>query len=375
MVGSTRPVGQPARRGGRQRRAAQPVEVAAPWLAGRSVQSIRVSHDGARIAVVSADATGTRVEVAGIVRDAKDLPTGLSEPVRVGAPIKQASQVVWADETLLAVLGSDGTDAAASVHLVAVGGGTTPLTPVPGTVAVSAGNGERSVQVLTKDGTLFGRSRSGPSGRSGSRASTYRRSRLNPAGVPGLNGAGTGTSPRGRPAVLLGRPCTGRATAGRSTSHPDPPRRGRPAWHSPSMHPSPRSSPSAGTRRVRGPADPSAEGPDLPGRAARSAGRPGGRPAITDPTRRADRVPRLRDDGHRALPGLCAAAGRALEPSRGRRPRLDRLDGTTPLPVWALAPYAAAPRRGRGVEGQGRVDLTRHLDGVTRRAGRASRPR
>ncbi|OCI31682.1 LpqB family beta-propeller domain-containing protein [Oerskovia enterophila] len=139
-----------------------PVEVAVPWLAGRSVQSIRVAHDGARIAVVSSDALGaTRVDVAGIVRDEKDVPTALSEPFRVGAPIRSASQVVWADETLLAVLGTDEAETSPAVHLVAVGGDTIRLSPVAGATAISAGDGERTVQVLTEDGTLFGRSRSG----------------------------------------------------------------------------------------------------------------------------------------------------------------------------------------------------------------------
>ncbi|MFF3063263.1 LpqB family beta-propeller domain-containing protein [Oerskovia sp. NPDC057915] len=141
--------------------AGEPVAVAAPWLAGRTVQSIRVAHDGARIAVVSSDGASTRVDVAGIVRDDKDVPTGLSEPFRVGAPITSASQVVWADETTLAVLGTDDTEAAPTVHLVLVGGETTRLSPVAGATAISAGDGDRTVQVLTQDGTLFGRSRSG----------------------------------------------------------------------------------------------------------------------------------------------------------------------------------------------------------------------
>ncbi|MFF2621495.1 LpqB family beta-propeller domain-containing protein [Oerskovia jenensis] len=141
--------------------AGDPVTVEASWLAGRTVQSIRVAHDGARIAVVSSDGLSTRVDVAGIVRDEKDVPTGLSEPFRVGAPITSASQVVWADETTLAVLGTDDTEAAPTVHLVLVGGETTRLSPVAGATAISAGDGDRTVQVLTQDGTLFGRSRSG----------------------------------------------------------------------------------------------------------------------------------------------------------------------------------------------------------------------
>lgn len=45
-------------------------------------------------------------------------------------------------------------------------------------------------------------------------------------------------------------------------------------------------------------------------------------------------------------------------------PRLDRLDGTAPLPVWAVAPYAG-PVRGIVVawKDRGRLDLTRALTG------------
>jgi hypothetical protein len=138
-----------------------PVSVPAAWLAGRTVRSIRVAPDGARIAVVSTDGVSTKVDVAGIVRDDKGVPTTLSEPFRVGAPITSASQLVWADETTLAILGTDDTEVATAVHLVRVGGGTTRLPPVPDATAISAGDGERSVQVLAQDGTLYGRSRSG----------------------------------------------------------------------------------------------------------------------------------------------------------------------------------------------------------------------
>ncbi|MGC5167068.1 ComF family protein [Luteimicrobium sp. DT211] len=76
---------------------------------------------------------------------------------------------------------------------------------------------------------------------------------------------------------------------------------------------------------------------------------------------------------------LCGACGALL--GRPRRcedgaPRLDRLDGRPPLPVWALAPYAG-PVRGLVVawKDRGRADLARPLgDAVERAASELARP-
>lgn len=72
----------------------------------------------------------------------------------------------------------------------------------------------------------------------------------------------------------------------------------------------------------------------------------------------------------------CLAPLRA--PLRRREPdapRLDRLDGVAPLPVWAPAPYTG-PVRGVVVawKDRGRVDLDRPLADVARRAGTALGP-
>lgn len=73
---------------------------------------------------------------------------------------------------------------------------------------------------------------------------------------------------------------------------------------------------------------------------------------------------------------LCAACAAALRgpPRRceGAAPRLDRLDGVPPLPVWAAAPYAG-PVRGVVLawKDHGRLDLSRVLAGTARRTGAA----
>lgn len=130
-------------------------EVAAPWLAGRTVMSLRVAPDGARIAVVSATGTGVQVHVAGILRGEEGLPTELSEPVRVGQPIVAATQVVWVDRTTLGVLGRSSGDTAPVVHLVPVGGPTSKASPLEDAVSLASGTGIGTMLLGTSEGSLY----------------------------------------------------------------------------------------------------------------------------------------------------------------------------------------------------------------------------
>ncbi|MBX9247029.1 hypothetical protein ICW40_19750, partial [Actinotalea ferrariae] len=76
---------------------------------------------------------------------------------------------------------------------------------------------------------------------------------------------------------------------------------------------------------------------------------------------------------------LCGACASALDRAPWRcetgAPRLDRLDGTAPLPVWATAVYAG-PVRGVVLawKDHGRLDLSRVLAASARRAGAALGP-
>jgi hypothetical protein len=131
--------------------------VAVPWLDGRTVMSLRVAPDGARVAVVSEAAGGSQVHVAGIVRDGDGRPTELSEAVRVGQPIASATQVTWVDRALLGVLGRTADETAAVVQLVPVGGRSRPTSPVENAVALASGTGVGTMLVATSDGKLYAR--------------------------------------------------------------------------------------------------------------------------------------------------------------------------------------------------------------------------
>lgn len=139
-----------------------PYPVTAEWLENRSVTGVRVAPDGARVAVLSTGSDGPRVDVAGILRDGDQVPTGLSDPVRVGAPVQDPEQVVWVDETSLAVVGTD-ADGDRGVNLTGVGGlaGQAGLTRQVTTIgqvqSVAAGGSESSLLVLGADGALHAR--------------------------------------------------------------------------------------------------------------------------------------------------------------------------------------------------------------------------
>lgn len=137
-------------------------EIDVDWLDSRSVRSVRVSPEGARVAVVSAGPSGRLVHVAGIQRDADGVPTGLSAPVQVGASVGQVDLAVWQEEAVLALLGAE-EDGDRAVFLAGVGGqpGTgglsRALTGIAGPQWVTASVGSGALLVLDGDGSLFSR--------------------------------------------------------------------------------------------------------------------------------------------------------------------------------------------------------------------------
>lgn len=133
-------------------------------LAGTPVDlpviSLAVSRDGSRVALVH-EGSDQRpaVDVATILRDTTGTgrPQRLGSSFQVGFSMTDASQVEWMDESTLAVLGLSGSLVAPTVHLVPVGGQTTALPLVDGTVSIAAGRGDRALYLVDTDGTLLWR--------------------------------------------------------------------------------------------------------------------------------------------------------------------------------------------------------------------------
>ncbi|MDM7853988.1 LpqB family beta-propeller domain-containing protein [Cellulomonas alba] len=133
------------------RAGAAPVTIRADWLAGRTVRSLRVAADGARVAIVSHGADGVRVDVAGVTRDDHGVPRQLGVPTRAGTTLTDATQVTWVDEATLGVLGQSDGSTSPYVNLVPVAGPTTVLPQIADVVDLAGGP---SLVVATKDGTL-----------------------------------------------------------------------------------------------------------------------------------------------------------------------------------------------------------------------------
>lgn len=130
-----------------------------PALAGMTVRALRVSRDGARLALIVDSDGSVQVMVHAITIDADGTPTGIGPGVRAGRELSDASDVVWVDETQLGVLGV--SQANQTVHVVEVGGPTTALPSVPDTVRIASGRGVRDLYLATEDGALYGRSGNG----------------------------------------------------------------------------------------------------------------------------------------------------------------------------------------------------------------------
>ena len=138
------------------------VTVAADWLDGRSLESIRVSHDGARIAIVSSLGEESRIDVAAIVRDDSGVPVRLSdEALAIGASVPAATQVVWVDESTVGVLARGVSSGIATFYEVPLSGRSAALSGVDDTVWIAAGKGLRSVYVATSEGELLSRATTG----------------------------------------------------------------------------------------------------------------------------------------------------------------------------------------------------------------------
>lgn len=136
------------------------VRLRTPWLSGRRVQALDVSRDGARVAVVSSAADGSRrLDVAGVVRDSAARPVALAAPRGAGQVLVDVRDVSWADRTNLAVLA--GRDGALRPYQVEVGGLVTALAPVADAASIWAGDGLRAVYLTTVAGRVLVRSGSG----------------------------------------------------------------------------------------------------------------------------------------------------------------------------------------------------------------------
>lgn len=136
------------------------MDVAAPNLAGARLRSVRISREGARVAVIIETDGQTQVLVGAIARDEEGRPLELGPAQPVGQSLSSADALVWIDEQNLGVLGTT-AGSSATVHVVPIGGPVAALPSIPETVSVASGRGEHELWLGTANGELYARSGNG----------------------------------------------------------------------------------------------------------------------------------------------------------------------------------------------------------------------
>ena len=120
---------------------------------GRIV-SFEVSRDGARVLAALDTPSGPRLVVAGVVRNADDVPVNLTAEV-VDLPVGAADLVdaAWVDGTMVVALARDG--AATTVTSFVIGGQSASLGSVVGGRSIVGGNSPEGTRVLDTEGHVL----------------------------------------------------------------------------------------------------------------------------------------------------------------------------------------------------------------------------
>ncbi|GAB2740417.1 LpqB family beta-propeller domain-containing protein [Sinomonas soli] len=126
----------------------------APWLAGRTVEDLRVSRDGTRALVLSSQGDSTALQVAGVQRAADGTPRELSTPITLSTTEKSPRRAVWVDDTTILVSGVSANDPVAPELVSLKGGDPRQLPQLPGIEAISAGNGDQEIYAQTPAGVF-----------------------------------------------------------------------------------------------------------------------------------------------------------------------------------------------------------------------------
>ncbi|MHA7295890.1 LpqB family beta-propeller domain-containing protein [Pseudarthrobacter sp. MDT3-1] len=121
------------------------------WLAGRTVKELRISREGVRALVISEQKGKTKVQIAGIIRNADGTPRELTAPITLvvsGDP----DQGVWVNDTTVAVMKASAGSNVTPELLSLTSGQPQQLAPWPGLVWLSAGNGLEEIYGQSAEG-------------------------------------------------------------------------------------------------------------------------------------------------------------------------------------------------------------------------------
>ncbi|MBT2531874.1 hypothetical protein J7E83_07000 [Arthrobacter sp. ISL-48] len=127
------------------------VTLAPSWLAGWTIKDLRISREGVRALVISEQNGKTRVQVAGIIRNADGTPRELTSPITLVTD-SEPDQGVWVNETTVAVMKEAPAANVTPELLSLTSGQPQQLAPWPGLVSLSAGNGQEEIYGQSAEG-------------------------------------------------------------------------------------------------------------------------------------------------------------------------------------------------------------------------------
>ncbi|MCP8998640.1 LpqB family beta-propeller domain-containing protein [Pseudarthrobacter sp. RMG13] len=121
------------------------------WLSGRTVKELRISREGVRALVISEQNGKTKVQIAGIIRNADGTPRELTAPITLVAS-GDPDQGVWVNDTTVAVMKASAGSNVTPELLSLTSGQPQQLAPWPGLVWLSAGNGLEEIYGQSAEG-------------------------------------------------------------------------------------------------------------------------------------------------------------------------------------------------------------------------------
>ncbi|NYJ73982.1 LpqB family beta-propeller domain-containing protein [Allobranchiibius huperziae] len=143
-------------------------QLSVPWLGRSVVLALKVSAEGARVAMVVRDGQGrTSVQVAGLLRDTRGFPIGIGTPVTMPVALASYADVAWLDDVTLGVLGATTpekghTQGADEIALVPLSGQPDMFSaPLGVQSVVSGGSGTDDIYVLDHRGSVWTRQGAG----------------------------------------------------------------------------------------------------------------------------------------------------------------------------------------------------------------------
>lgn len=135
---------------------AQATALDVSWLGAQHVESLSLSPEGQRVALVLAQGEERRVVVAAVVRDAHGRPVSLGAPHDVAAGATDVRDVAWADPTSLALVGT--IDGRRQIGLSVLDEGVQALGAVKGASGVlTTLAGENGLFVRAENATVYTR--------------------------------------------------------------------------------------------------------------------------------------------------------------------------------------------------------------------------